>query len=166
MPVTMPPNTANHPRSAAVRVYQADRTERVREPSRELPPAASVLPAAPQLDTAPAERALAAGIAAAWTGHCDGTVDLKRLAGPRDCELTVADVGFLNLPGSPPWRLSRPSVRCALYEWALTHGTQFDIYRWVNLVDLAAVWDELNLSDGVRAEWERVLRAASLLPTN
>lgn len=123
----------------------------------------TVVPADP---ADPAERAIQAGIAAAWTGRCDGTVDLTRLAGPRSGWLRPAEVGSLELPGSPPWPLAHPDVRRALYEWALTEGTQFDIYRWVNLTDLAEVWCSLRLPDGVHAEWERVLRAAGLLPTN
>lgn len=169
MPVMMPPNTADHHPPVAVRVYPAGYPGTRPEPAiaalQNVPtgaPSAERTGAVPN----PAERAIEAGIAAAWTGRCDGTVDLTRLAGPRSGWLSPTDVGSVELPGSPPWPLARAAVRCALYEWALVEGTQFDIYRWVNLFDLAAVWPSLRLPDGVHAEWERVLRAAGLLPAN
>jgi hypothetical protein len=54
-------------------------------------------------------------------------------------------------------------VRAALYTHMLTCGSAFDCYRWVNLLDLAAVWRRLDLPRGLRAEWHGVLRAAGLL---
>jgi hypothetical protein len=54
-------------------------------------------------------------------------------------------------------------VRAALYTHMLTHGSPFDCYRWVNLLDLAAVWRRLDLPRGLRAEWLGALKAAGLL---
>jgi hypothetical protein len=45
----------------------------------------------------------------------------------------------------------------------LNRGTPFDIYRWVNLADLAALWPGLDLPVGLRAEWGGALRAMGLL---
>lgn len=125
---------------------------------------AGPLPAQPRRSAAadPLTRALEAGIRAVWTGNCSGTVELSRLSGPRDGEITPTDCGSVRLPGRPPWRLSSARVKAALYEHCLTRGTQFEIYRWVNLDDLAAIWHLLDLPGGVRNEWARVLRAAGL----
>lgn len=49
-----------------------------------------------------------------------------------------------------------------IYERCLTAGTQCDIYRWVNLTDLAGLWPGLALPSGVRAEWIRALRATGV----
>lgn len=108
-------------------------------------------------------RARAAGISAAWTGSCDGTVQLDRLAGPHAGELTDRDASRFRIGGRGPWLLSQTPVRVAVYREVLTHGTQFDIYQWVNLPDLAAVWRHLHLPRPVRHEWAKVLRAAGLL---
>lgn len=114
----------------------------------------------------PVTRARDAGVTTVWTGRYSATVDLARLAGPRDGLLTVTDAGRLRLPGEPPWPLSSPDIRAALYECCLVCGTQFDIYRWVNLTDLAAVWTMLRLPPGVRHEWAKVLLAAGLIRSN
>jgi hypothetical protein len=115
--------------------------------------------------TDPVARARAAGVTAAWTGRCDGAVQLARLAGPRSAPLTSVDAQQLGLEGNPPWDLSDTAVRAAVYERVLTTGTQFDFYRWINLRDLAAVWHLLKLPDGIAAEWATVLQAAGLLDT-
>lgn len=113
--------------------------------------------------TTPLARARAAGITAAWTGTCSATVELARLEGPHAGAIPG---GFPTaLPGSPPWDVSDTDVRVALYRWALTEGTQFDIYRWVNLADLAEIWPLLALPDGIHEEWQMVLRAAGLIET-
>ena len=120
-------------------------------------------PAEPEAD--PATRAAQAGITAVWTGDCSGSVELARLAGPRDGLLTASDAGRLRRAGRAPWSLADPAVRAALYEHCLICGTQFDIYRWVNLADLAAVWHLMRLPAGIGDEWGRVLVAARLLET-
>lgn len=137
-------------------------------PSRTVPAPSRTVPAprdpAPPVD--PVARARAAGITAVWTGNYSGTVELARLAGPHDGAITAPDRCRFRLVGLPPWRLSDPQVREVLYQQCLTSGTQFDIYRWINLVDLAAVWHHLRLPAGVRSEWGTVLLAAGLLPSN
>ncbi|MEO7126546.1 MAG: hypothetical protein ABI382_11605 [Nakamurella sp.] len=94
---------------------------------------------------------------------CSAAVVLARLAGPRQATLTAADAARVGLTGPPPWELSRPNVRIALYQWALATGAQFDTYRWISLIDLAAVWRELHLPEGIHEEWENTLRSAELI---
>src|SRR5699024_7069761 len=60
--------------------------------------------AAVAADDGPAARAATAGITAVWNGPCSGAVELARLAGPDDAELTGVDAARLRLAGSPPWR--------------------------------------------------------------
>lgn len=109
-------------------------------------------------------RAYAAGITAVWTGPCAACVDLARLAGPEHYEFNSAEGTYFGLPGAAPWHLSDANVRATVYRHVLTSGTQFDIYRWVNLIDLATVWPSLRLPRGVRSEWQGALQAAGLLP--
>lgn len=104
------------------------------------------------------------GITAVWTADHGATVELSRLAGPRDHLLTAAEARYFGLDTTGLGRrLARPPVRCAVYERVLGTGTPFDIYRWVHLLDLAAVWRALCLPRGIRYEWQRALRAARLL---
>lgn len=121
---------------------------------------------APLVAEDPVVRARNAGITAVWTGDCSGTVELARLAGPHDALLCEADAAHLRLPGPGPWRLAVTAVRAALYRYCLVSGTQFDIYRWVNLADLATVWASMRLPTGVRREWGQVLLAAGLVRSN
>lgn len=145
----------DHPRDAATRL-----------PTPSLGPALVPRPHPATLSADPVDRARSAGITAVWTGDYSGTVELSRLAGPRDGFVTASDALHVRPAGSPPWRLSDPGVRVAVYQHCLTRGTQFEIYRWVNLEDLAGVWPDLDLPQGVRNEWARVLSAAGLLPLN
>lgn len=108
-------------------------------------------------------RARRAGVTTVWTGTCSATVELARLAGPDDRALPASTSAPVRLPGDGPWRLAMPQVRAAIYAYCLTLGTQFDIYRWVNLSGLAEVWPLITLPAGVRSEWRRVLVAAGLI---
>ncbi len=140
---------------------------RVPSPAIQQTPAHALAHPPAPLDPARAiARARSAGISAVWTGDCSATVELARLAGPRDGLLALPTVARLRLTIPPPWRLAAPGVRAALYRHCLVSGTQFDIYRWINLVDLAQVWEELVLPPGVRHEWGRVLAAAGLVVAN
>lgn len=111
----------------------------------------------------PVSRARAAGVTAVWTGDCSATVELSRLAGPHEGIVQQAEGERWSLPGRGPWDFAEPAVRRAAYEFCLVAGSQFDIYRWVNLTDLAAQWHALDLPDGVRGDWARALVAAELI---
>jgi hypothetical protein len=110
-----------------------------------------------------ARRAAAAGITAVWTGDCSATILLAKLTGPRGGPIPTGEAGRWGLVGTSSRTLADPGVRAALYTHMLTYGSAFDCYRWVNLLDLAAVWRRLDLPRGLRAEWHGVLRAAGLL---
>lgn len=107
-------------------------------------------------------RVAKAGITATWTGDCSATIVLARLAGPRDGPVSASEARRSGLRGKPPWTLSNPEVRVAVYERVLTNGTQFDCYRWINLIDLATVWHQLHLPHAIRTQWKRVLTASGL----
>lgn len=111
----------------------------------------------------PAAAARRAGVTAVWAGNCSGTVDLARLAGPRSARIGAGDGIAARLPGRPPWQLAEPRVRVAVYRYCLTAGSPFEIYRWVNLTDLAAVWASLALPRGLAREWRGALEAAGLV---
>lgn len=103
--------------------------------------------------------------ATVWTADCSATVELERCQGPRAgqvappacCRETCTDCS------AEPFDLSDPATKVTLYECILGGGTPFDIYRWVNLPDLALLWPRLRLADGVRAEWGGALAALGLL---
>lgn len=110
-----------------------------------------------------ARRAAAAGITAAWAGDCSSTIVLARLNGPHDGRLPETEARRYGLAGRSTRTLADPAVRAALYSHLLRHGSPFDCYRWINLLDLATAWRRLDLPRGVRDEWRGVLRAAGLL---
>lgn len=90
-----------------------------------------------------------------WTGDCSATVDVDRCVGPRG--RLAAPPGCWADSGLGEFDLGEATHRVALYECCLRHGTPFDIYRWVDLVDLAALWPRIRLPAGVRAEWATAL---------
>jgi hypothetical protein len=56
--------------------------------------------------------------------------------------------------------LDQPAVKARVYEACLIRGGPFDVYRWVNLTELARVWRTLRLPVDVAAAWTRALRDA------
>lgn len=100
-----------------------------------------------------------------WTGDCSATVEISRISGPYDACITEDDKPPVRPLGEPPWYMSCDAVRSAIYQYCLVRGAQFDIYRWVNLAGLAAIWQCITLPDGVRSEWQRVLETAHLIGT-
>jgi hypothetical protein len=103
--------------------------------------------------------------ATVWTADFSGTVELARCAGPRTGMAPPPDcwTGCFTGTASGELDLSNPACKAALYECCLSRGTPFDIYRWVNLEDLASLWPRLHLAPGLRAEWEGALRDIGLL---
>lgn len=94
-----------------------------------------------------------------WTADCSATVELARLAGPRDGTFQIP--GRLAHPSCPirPCDLDRTECITALYTRCLTVGNQFEIYQWVNLDNLVELWDKLVLPVGVKAEWAGALHS-------
>jgi hypothetical protein len=125
-------------------------------------PVEPVHPADPAAVRALAERAERAGVTAVWTADCSSTVELRRLTGPHDRLITAAEWRWGEPDGGGPWRLACPAVRVLVYQRSLLAGSQYEIYRWVNLMDLARIWPVLDLPVGIRGEWARALRAAGL----
>jgi hypothetical protein len=98
-----------------------------------------------------------------WTGSCSGTVDIARLQGPHDVVLSKHDASRFGLSMAGVCRLADPAVRPVVYEFCLRFGSQFDIYRWINLSELAAIFKTLRLPGGITEEWRSVLVHARLL---
>ena len=99
--------------------------------------------------------------AVVWTADCSATVDLSRLAGPLTGRWQIPQrLGHLPCSDSGG-RCDFNRTRCVtgLYSRCLTAGSQFDIYEWVNLFNLARLWDQLLLPRGLRAEWAGALRS-------
>lgn len=103
-----------------------------------------------------------AGVTAIWAPDGISTIELARLEGPHDAELTRRQADAYGIACAGPWRLSDPRVRAAVYRHCLTEGSPFEIYRAVNLLDLAQVFAELELPEPIRYDWERALTACGL----
>lgn len=92
---------------------------------------------------------------AVWMPDGSGTIELARLAGPAGG--TVEAPGHL-LDGAADtddsWDLDHDETKIALYELCLARGSQYDIYRWVNLAELLRLWHRLDLPAQVRAHWD------------
>lgn len=102
--------------------------------------------------------------AVVWTADCSATVELARCAGPHDGRVRMP--ACCTAPEPSPGAeidLSLATTKVRLYECCLSRGTPFDIYRWVNLADLAALWPRLSLAPAVRAEWGSALHAIGAL---
>jgi hypothetical protein len=97
-----------------------------------------------------------------WAARGNGTVDLRRLAGPLNGE-------FVPPPHLAPWaprpvyRLGDRDDRLAVYELLLCHGTADEVTRWVNLDELCRCLDDLDLPPHVVGPWRGALREAGLL---
>lgn len=89
---------------------------------------------------------------AVWMLDGSGTIELARLAGPADGTVE-APIHLLD-GAADNWDLDHDDTKIALYELCLTRGSQYDIYRWVNLAELLRLWHRLDLPDQVRAHWD------------
>lgn len=98
-------------------------------------------------------------VPAVWTADCSAAVELSRLAGPRSGTRQLPDRLAHRACDTLPCDLGRVDCKLALYERCLTVGTQYDIYRWVNLEDLVDLWPLLALPAGLKAEWTGALRS-------
>ncbi len=97
---------------------------------------------------------------AVWTADSSATVELSRLAGPRSGTLQLPDRLAHQACAARACDLDRVECKLALYERCLAVGTQYDIYRWVNLEDLVDLWPLLALPVGLKAEWTGALRSS------
>ena len=97
-------------------------------------------------------------VRAVWTADCSATVDLSRLAGPRNVTRQLPDRLARRACATRPGDLGLVDCTLALPERCLAVGTQYDIYRWVNLVNL---WPLLTVQAGLKAERAGAILARS-----
>lgn len=95
-----------------------------------------------------------------WTADASATVELDRLTGPArgviDPPAHLVAANEIDLDDLPS--------KVRLYQACLLRGGPFDIYHWVNLLELLRVWHLLELPPDVTACWTRALHDADLLP--
>jgi hypothetical protein len=103
------------------------------------------------------------GPGAVWMADGSGTIELARLAGPADGPVDAPSHLLDPKRTRHVWDLSRDEAKIALYQLCLTRGSQYDIYRWVNLAELVRLWDRLELPGPVRLQWTSSLRSAGYL---
>ncbi len=85
-------------------------------------------------------------------------VELAHVLGPaRGVIEPPADL-LAHAPADTSWDLDQTATKIRLYEFCLIHGSSFEIYRCVNLGELARMWPQLCLPTGIRAQWAGALR--------
>lgn len=99
---------------------------------------------------------------AVWTGDAGSVIELMRISGPHE--------GFVDAPphllkGGPSCRinLAAPGVKIRLYTACLLRGSPFDVYRLVNLRDLAALLTRLPLPAPITDTWRAALCRVGLM---
>jgi hypothetical protein len=102
-------------------------------------------------------------LGAVWTTDGSGTIELARLSGPADGVVDAPAHLLDPMWTREVWDLGRDEAKAVLYEVCLTRGSQYDIYRWVNLPELVRLWDRLELPEPVRLQWTSSLRSAGYL---
>jgi hypothetical protein len=105
----------------------------------------------------------ARALVAVWTADCSATVQLSRCSGPRAGRVRPPACWAGGSRSGEQFDLSNLANKAALYECVVAGGTPFDIYRWINLSDLALLWPRLRVPSGVRAEWGAALAELGLL---
>jgi hypothetical protein len=100
---------------------------------------------------------------AVWPPDGADAIELNRLAGPG---IGLVEPPVHLLGGCPPagerWDLAVLVIKIRLYQICLARGSRYDIYRYVNLHDLANLLDRLTLPAAIAGCWARALTDAGL----
>lgn len=100
---------------------------------------------------------------AVWAGDSGNVIELDRLAGPRTGRVEPPRHLFPESPEPITLNLDLPADKARLYTACLLRGSPYDIYRYVNLADLAVLLPTLDLPGVVADAWVSALRPAGLL---
>lgn len=95
---------------------------------------------------------------AVWAGNSGSVIELDRLAGPRTGRIEVPRHLFPEAGGPVALDLSEPRHKARLYTACLRHGSPYDVYRYVNLIDLAVLLPNLELPPTIADAWHRALQ--------
>jgi hypothetical protein len=95
-----------------------------------------------------------------WAPGTGTVIELARLSGPHTGTIDTPP----HLMPTPPARLTlnEPADRAQLYAACLQFGDPYDVYRYVNLHDLAAILPALPLPPTLAGLWAHALRDAGL----
>ena len=100
---------------------------------------------------------------AVWAGDSGNVIELDRLAGPRTGLIEPAHHLFPDLPDPVTLDLDVPRHKTRLYTACLLRGSPYDVYRYVNLTDLAVLLPTLELPAAIAEAWLDAIRRAGLV---
>lgn len=101
---------------------------------------------------------------AVWAGNSGSVVELDRLAGPRTGRIEIPRHLFPESAERVVLDLADPRDKTRLYTACLRRGSPYDVYRYVNLADLAVLLPGLDLPITTADAWTCALRQAELIP--
>lgn len=101
---------------------------------------------------------------AVWAGDTGSVIELDRLAGPRTGPIEPPHHLFPDLPQPVRLDLDVPQDKARLYTACLLRGSPYDVYRYVNLTDLAVLLPTLDLPTPIADAWLSAVRQAGLVP--
>jgi hypothetical protein len=96
-----------------------------------------------------------------WASTGGAPVELDRLQGPRTGQID-APAHLIGATRQRSLDLDDPQTKIRLYEVLLRRGSAFDLYHWVNLDELIAIWDQMTLPKDIAAPWAWALQSIHL----
>jgi transcriptional regulator with XRE-family HTH domain len=81
--------------------------------------------------------------------------------GPPMCFATLAIPDFIKNTGMRTWDMRYRGERKGVYEQMIRRGHPQEMMRWLDGALLIDAWDELDLPEPVRKEWEPAIRLAT-----
>lgn len=95
-----------------------------------------------------------------WAGDSGSVIELERLEGPRTGRIELPRYLFPDVPDTVIIDLDEPQHKARLYTACLRRGSPYDVYRYVNLTDLAVLLPTLPLPKPIADAWFHALHEA------
>jgi hypothetical protein len=93
-----------------------------------------------------------------WAGDSGSVIELDRLDGPRTGRIELPHYLFPDVPDTVILDLDEPRHKALLYTACLRRGSPYDVYRYVNLADLAVLLPTLSLPKPIADAWLHALQ--------
>lgn len=101
---------------------------------------------------------------AVWAGNSGSIIELDRLTGPRTGRVAAPHHLFPESSETVVLDLDLAHHKARLYTACLRRGSPYDVYRYVDLTDLAVLLPTLELPTTIANAWRCALRRAGLIP--
>jgi hypothetical protein len=95
-----------------------------------------------------------------WAGNSGSIIELDRLDGPRTGRVELPHHLFPDAPQRVVLDLDEPGHKARVYTACLLRGSPYDVYRYVNLADLADLLPTLSLPSTLAEAWRHALHDA------